>query len=392
MRGRSARLLIGISVLWIPLAFLFDGVTVLVLPIRLGGDATPLGIVSLVGLGIAALLQPVAGWLSDRYRSRIDRRWFLVIAALPALVGVWILAGTTGFAAALLGYVVLQLGGTALQAGQQTLIPEHVDQREQGRASGLKAAFDVGGSFLAFAVLGMILASGNVVPSAVLISVLVVGTVSAVFALVPRSANIGRAARWSFAVPRGLVPVTVSRFLFLFGTYAVGRFLVLLVAERLGVPPDDAVGDAGWLLAALTLTTALAALPSGWVADRRSRRDLMVAGAIVTAVGVLLLVPSAGLLGVAIGGLVMSFGTAAFITGNWAATTALVPGRDAGRLMGMANLGTGLAAAAAGGLGPLIDASGFAPALLVAAASCLAAIVPQLRVTTEPAFASEKLA
>jgi hypothetical protein len=27
-------------VLWIPLAFLFDGVTVLLLPIRLGGDAT----------------------------------------------------------------------------------------------------------------------------------------------------------------------------------------------------------------------------------------------------------------------------------------------------------------------------------------------------------------
>ena len=32
------RLLGAVSVLWIPLAFLFDGVTVLLLPIRLWGD------------------------------------------------------------------------------------------------------------------------------------------------------------------------------------------------------------------------------------------------------------------------------------------------------------------------------------------------------------------
>ena len=392
MRARAGRLLIGISVLWIPLAFLFDGVTVLMLPVRLGADATALGLVSLVGLGIAAVLQPVAGWLSDRYRPRIDRRLFLVIAAVPALAGIWILAGTTGYAAAVLGYVVVQVGGTALQAGQQTLIPEHVDEHRRGRASGLKATFDVGGSFLAFAILGALLASGNILPSAILISALVIAAIALLVVLVPRSTAIRRAALSSFALPPGLVPVTISRFLFLFGTYAVGRFLVLLLSQRVGVPADAAVGDAGWLLAALTLTTALAALPSGWIADRRSRRDLMVAGSIITAVGVLLLVPSAGLVGVAIGGLVMSVGTAAFITGNWAATTALVPARDAGRLMGMANLGTGLAAAGAGALGPVIDAFGFAPALLVAAASCLAAIVPQLRVTTEPAFATEKLA
>jgi len=60
------RLLLGISILWLPLAFLFDGVTVLVLPLRLGGGAGELGLVSLVGLGIAAALQPVAGVLTSR--------------------------------------------------------------------------------------------------------------------------------------------------------------------------------------------------------------------------------------------------------------------------------------------------------------------------------------
>src|SRR5919107_4065623 len=69
-------LLIGISVGWIPLAFLFDGVTVLMLPLRLGGSATDLGLVSFVGLAVGAGLQPVVGRLSDVTRNRVDRRLF----------------------------------------------------------------------------------------------------------------------------------------------------------------------------------------------------------------------------------------------------------------------------------------------------------------------------
>src|SRR3954471_9811748 len=115
-----ARLLVGVSVLWIPLAFLFDGVTVLVLPLRVGGDATQLGLVSFVGLAVAAGLQPVAGWLSDRYRSRLDRRGFLAVAAIPTILGVWLLAGSVGLLGATIGYLVVQVGGTAVQAAQQT--------------------------------------------------------------------------------------------------------------------------------------------------------------------------------------------------------------------------------------------------------------------------------
>src|SRR3954471_11334739 len=139
-----ARLLVGVSVLWIPLAFLFDGVTVLVLPLRVGGDASQLGLVSFAGLAVAAGLQAVAGRAGDRYRSRLDRRAFLAIAAIPTILGVWLLVGSAGLLAATFGYLVVQVGATAIQAAQQTLIPEHVPPPERGRVSGLKAAFDVG--------------------------------------------------------------------------------------------------------------------------------------------------------------------------------------------------------------------------------------------------------
>jgi MFS family permease len=192
-------------------------------------------------------------------------------------------------------------------------------------------------------------------------------------------------------LPAGLARLIASRFLFLFATYAVGRFLVLLVSERLGSALGRAVDEAGWLLAMFTLVTALAAVPLGWVADRVPRRGLMAAGSLVAAGGVLVLVPAAGLPGVAAGGLLMSLGTAAFVTGNWAATTALVPAGEAGRLMAIANFGTGLAAAAAGALGPLIEASGFVPALLVAAAASVASVGPLLQSRGEQPTHQEQL-
>ena len=369
-------LLLGVSILWVPLAFLFDGVTVLLLPVRLGGDATALGLVSLVGLGLAAGLQPLAGWLSDRQRERVDRRTFIAIAAVPASLALWLLAGTTGIAAAIAGYVVLQLAATAMQAAQQTLIPEHVEPSARGRASAAKAAFDVGGAFVAFLVMGLLLAYGDLRLVAVAVTILLVAAIALVFALVPRATEPTGPNRPSLALPAGLAPLVAARFLFLFATYAVGRFLLLLVAERLDIPTDRAVEEAGGLLALFTLATAAGALAVGRFADGFPRRDLMIIGALVAALGIGALVPTAGLPGVLIGGLLMSLGTAAFMTGNWAATTDLVPASEAGRLMGIANLGTGLAAAAAGALGPLIDAAGFIPALLIAATASAAAVLP----------------
>lgn len=393
-RAGGFRLLLGVSVVWVPLAFLFDGVTVLVLPLRLEGDAGRLGLVSLVGLGAAAGLQPVAGWLSDQFRGQIERRLFLVVGAVGALVGVWALAGSPGIVTAVVAYVIVQLGATALQAAQQTLIPEYVPGGQRGRAAGLKAAFDVGGAFLAFTVLGAVLSGGSLVPAAAVVTAVLLAGVAAVLLLVPplpRADSVTAQRSVPLELPAGLARLIASRFLFLFATYAVGRFLVLLVSERLGSAPGRAVDEAGWLLAMFTLVTALAAVPLGWVADRVPRRGLMAAGSLVAAGGVLVLVPAAGLPGVAAGGLLMSLGTAAFVTGNWAATTALVPAGEAGRLMAIANFGTGLAAAAAGALGPLIEASGFVPALLVAAAASVASVGPLLQSRGEQPTHQEQL-
>ena len=138
----TRRLLLGVSVLWLPLAFLFDGVTVLLLPVRFASDAgaaTAIGLLSFAGLLAAMLVQPLAGYASDRVRRSVGRRSFIAAAALPIVGGLWLFAGPLPLAVAALGYVIVQIGASAMQAAHQSLVPEHVETARHGRASALRS-------------------------------------------------------------------------------------------------------------------------------------------------------------------------------------------------------------------------------------------------------------
>ncbi len=380
----GARLALGISVVWVPLAFLGDGLTALVLPAALAGgtSATALGLISFAGIGLGVVIQPLIGRLSDRLRDRVDRRVFIAAFTLPALgaLGVMALAGSVPLAAA--AFLGAMLAASSIQAAQQTLIPEHIPGPSQGRAASLKTAFDIGGAFVAFVVLGWMIESSGV-PAAVVVTALVlIVAVAVVLLLVPADPPRSRSSAAPsnpLRVPAGLWQLVLARFLFLFGVYAVGRFLLLLVADRLGVPAASAATETGSLLALFTLTTAGAALVVGPFVDRIGRRRVMALGALVAAAGTALFVPQTGLAGVILAGSLMSVGTAAFASANWAAVTDLSPAVDSGRLLGLANFGTGGAAAAAGLVGPSIDLWGFTPALLLATLGMVAALVPLAR-------------
>src|SRR5215210_6727120 len=83
-RPGRARLLLGISIFWLALSLLFDGLNTLVLPnqlLILAGDrgnamgkATVLGLLTFVGLLAGMIVQPMAGAWSDRMRPRWGRR------------------------------------------------------------------------------------------------------------------------------------------------------------------------------------------------------------------------------------------------------------------------------------------------------------------------------
>lgn len=369
----GARILFGTSLLWIALSAVSDGVATLVLPVRLGADgragtAGALGVITLVGLLAGMLVQPVIGSLSDRLRPRVGRRVFLgvgvalVVAALAALA---VADQPLSIGAAFLGLSVA-LG--VAQAPQQALMADLVPSAQRGRASGLKGLADLLGATLAFAVLGSLLAEGDVRPALVALALTIGVLFAGVILLLGRArgalqagptATTGSLGR-TFAVDRSrdrpfLVAVG-ARFAFLFGTYAVGRFFVGYVADRRGLDVGPAAEAAGGILALLALSTAVASLPAGILSDRYPRSTLMLVGAAFAAIGITTLGLAAHEWEMVLGGIAMAVGSALFGVANWATLVDLAPASEAGRYLGLANFGTAGAAAAAGLLGPLVDA------------------------------------
>jgi MFS family permease len=365
------RLLIGISIFWLPLSLLFDGINTLVLPNdleRVVGDdakATVLGLVTFSGLLVGMMIQPVAGAASDRLRARWGRLGSLTVGATLTLVALAIYGAANALLVLIVGYVLVQATSSAAQAAQQGLLPDLVPPESRGTAAGLKSLLDISGALLGFVLLGQLLGEsrsvtallviGGVMAAALLLTVwLVREPILPAASPAPRPTLVD-VFRFDLARHDTFARLVLARFLFLLGTYAVGRFWLYFVADRLGLDRDHAAEQAGLLLAAVTLVTVLAALPAGWLADRLGRMPLMVGGGLVSAAGVLGLVAAATAWQIALCGSVMALGSAAFASASWALTADLVPPDEAGRFFGLANVSTAGAAAAAGLFGPLMD-------------------------------------
>jgi MFS family permease len=365
------RMMIGISIFWLGLSILFDGLNTLVLPDQLlhfADDrhrATILGFLTFIGLGIGTVAQPLAGALSDRLRPRRGRCSVITVGAALILISLVLVDAAWSLPALVSAYVMVQVAAAVAQSAQQGFIPDLVPDIQRGTAAGMKGLMDLGGAMLGFVLLGELLGGEEVrlalgAIGAVLVATLVLTRVLVREPAMPSFTPPARSfSLSSFQIDleehRAFGWLVISRFLFLLGTFAVGRFFLYFITDRLHLDSDRAAQQAGTLLGALALLTALAAVPAGWVADRVGRMPVMVAGALLSAVAVLLLIPAESSPAVLFGGGLMAVGAAGFAAANWAYTADLVPSQEAARFMGIANIGTGGAAAAAGLLGPLMD-------------------------------------
>lgn len=398
---RRARLLFGISVFWLALSVLFDGVNTLVLPLQLSRlpvqehQATLLGLLTFVGLLAGALAQPVAGAFSDRWQSRLGRMGFIAIGLILSLISLLVFATFQSIVGVMLGYLGVQISASIAQAGQQGLIPDLVDEKHRGMASGLKGFMDLTGAMLGFVILGQLLGTGQVLTAIGAIAAILVVAYLLAALLTPedkadRNAPASSHApglREVFRIDRvqysTFIRLVVARFLFLLGIYGTGRFLLFFVASRLGIPEEQAAGHTGNLLAGLALISVLASPLAGWLADRMGRLPVMTAGAVISAISALLLTWANSSGEILLFGGLMSVGSAAFAGGSWALLADLVPRAQSARFFGLANFGTAGAAAAAGLFGPVIDwadaivpGSGFSALFILASVAFLTSVLP----------------
>jgi MFS family permease len=408
-------LLLGISLLWLPLSMIADGLTTLILPNQLvtitdkATQATALGLITFVGILAGMLIQPIAGVFSDRLRPYWGRRGMIALGIVFTLVALFFFGLSQAVLAILVSYLLVQITTNVIQAAQQGFIPDLVPSPWRGTASGLKGLMDIGGAFLGFILLGILLEGGQIDLAIAMVAVVLL-LAFAVTLLVIREPKVTASPsttrlslvdifRFNLQEHRAFVCLVISRFLFLLGTYAVGRFLLYFVAHRLNVDTQQANETAGNVLAALTLVTALASLPMGWAADRLGRIPLMVAGSALSALGVLLLISAGTEAQILLFGGLMSVGSAAFASANWALTADLAPSTEVGRFLAIANFGAAGAAAAAGLLGPLVDwantnaaGAGYTVLFVTAALAFVASAIALRGVTiTESALAPARI-
>ncbi len=148
----------------------------------------------------------------------------------------------------------------------------------------------------------------------------------------------------------------VNRLMFLAAVTSIQGSAFYFVMYAFKLTDKNASGLTGTLTAIIGIFILVAALASGWLADRIGRRLLTALSGVTAAVGGFLLLSTIwvpNLVMIYIAGTIIGLGTGLFMTANWALGTDLVPPQEAGRYLGISNLagaGAGIVGAGIGGL------------------------------------------
>jgi MFS family permease len=119
---------------------------------------------------------------------------------------------------------------------------------------------------------------------------------------------------------------------------------------------EEAAGPASNLMMVVGILILLSAVSSGWISDRIGTKRLVALSGITATVGSGLIILAQNMREIYIGGCIIGIATGMFFTSNWALGTTVVPKKEAGQYLGIANL-AGAGAGAIGGYigGPIAD-------------------------------------
>jgi len=373
----SVSKMIVLNIYWIGLSFKWNSLHPIILPVVMlnyapeGLKNTYLGVLTFAGLILAAILQPVAGAVSDNWHSRWGRRRpFMVVATLFDIVFLAVIGWAGGLFWLFVGYIGLQFSSNVGQGPAQGLLPDRVAPEKIGVASGIKTFMDMAALIIASLAAGHLLDPQGKDPTLILLVLIVVMVISVGITVLgtpeePTNLTTGLAENkpwWKDLQKQLHVDVRENsaywwligqRLVFLVGIYAVQAFALYYLRDVLRA--ENPVKATGNLMAALTVTLIILALTGGWLADRfGAKRILYIAGGL-TAVGMLLfrLAQTTGML--VVYGSIVGAGIGLFLTASWALSNRLAPADQAGKFLGLTNLATAGAGALSRLEGPLID-------------------------------------
>jgi Na+/melibiose symporter-like transporter len=369
---------VKITLLGFAITALWQSLHSIILPQRLldfvpeSQKNTSLGLMTLTGLLLAMLVQPIAGAFSDRTTSKWGRRRPYILfggaAAIMLIPGIGL---ANGFAALFTVYCLLQIVSNTAQGPYQALIPDLAPTHKRGLASGVKALLEIAGGAVMVLMAGMFInryAAGRgsgwlwLVLGILMAGLLV--TLILTLVLVKETPFAGTQKRESiFAslrrtagevyVRKDLVWYLASRLLVYMAFTTIQQFAFYYLQDVTGVK-DPSAATAKFLVAAV-VGMLISVWPAGYFADKVGRKQIVGGAAGLGALGIVFLAVfkdyntmlwGAGIIGLAIG---------AFNSANWALATDMAPKGEEARYLGIANMATAGGAALARLVGPVID-------------------------------------
>ncbi|MCL4560393.1 MAG: MFS transporter [Chloroflexi bacterium] len=374
MQRASSWRLFSVNACWLGLSFMWNSLHTIILPVLLlqfvAADKknTMLGLLTGVGLAIAMLIQPIAGAVSDRWRSKIGRRRPMILFGLLFdVVFLTVMALAGGWVALAIGYIGLQVSSNIAHAAMQGLLPDIIPPEQLGRGSAIKTVMDMAALVVASLGMGQMVAPDAVRatgPIALIIGVLVISIgVTVIFVkensslLLAKAENTWQAVRATFQVDlkrhRAFAWLIVSRLIFLLGVFGIQAFAQYYIRDTLAV--ENPVKLTGDLMAAIVVGLVLFSIIAGFLTDRFGSRPVHLIATLLVASGSLLMATAHTEAGVLAFGLIVGSGIGLYLTANWALANKLAPAAEAGKYMGLTNLATAGGGALSRLFGPVID-------------------------------------
>jgi MFS family permease len=357
---------------WAGMSFMWNALHPIVLPALLlnlvpsAKKNTYLGLLTFAGLLIAAIVQPIAGAISDRWTSPFGkRRPLMIVGTLLDCVFLMVLGWSGGLVWVFVGYVGLQISSNIAQGPLQGLLRDLVPSHELGVASSIKVFLDLASLVVASVVAGRLTnASGRgAMPiTLVIMALLIVSAAVTIFFTREDPAPAKEASLRTTALGQGTFSIRShsdywwligDRALFLLGIYGLQAFGQYYIQDALGVA--DPARKAGDLLALIGAGTVALVILGGWLSDRLGARAMLYLASCTTAAGMLLMVIVTDISGLYAVGAILGAGIGLFLAANWALANRIAPREQAGAFLGLTNLATAGAAALARLEGPAVD-------------------------------------
>jgi MFS family permease len=389
-----------LSLYWVAIGYLWNSIGAQVLPPLIRGfvgqahQGTALSILESTGTLIAVFWQPMIGALSDRTTLRWGRRRpYIAGGAVGSALFLVLMAFVGSYFWLFAAYFLLQLASNTAQGPYQGLLPDVVPEADLGKAGAFYGLGNLLGTLVGFLVVGIFTSHGRYDLAFYSMAAMLLVTMILTVTLVPdngrRSArlklNLAEVTLGTFKVS----PRRYSNFLWLMGS----RLLILMGIVGLETfanfffkdvfypgngshPTNLANAATTYLLAVIVLLALLVSYPAARLSDRLGRKPLVLACAVIGALGTLGLVfadytlipaavtsPLASILHVPIGlaqvlcfGVLIGVATGSFLSVDWAFTIDVIPQDEAGRFLGFSNIATaGAGIIARFVAGPILD-------------------------------------